>query len=107
MVSEEGSEQDVFSEAFDFYKVTTFFASLDFVINELEARFSENDLSILRALTDVVMNPKPAENSFVGVSIRYGINIKLLKVDNSLFVSFRNSCVNVQLETPTDILSHV
>ena len=82
--SSEGDEQFVFEEAFELYKVDSFYSSLDAVITELDARFSENDLEILSALSDVVMSCSPSIESYVLVSQYYGIDSEMLMVEHDL-----------------------
>ena len=101
---EVGDDEYIFEEAFDLYRVNTYFAALDLSINELEARFSENDLAILSAMCDVIMSDHPADKSFVDVCSQYDIDYELLKVEHDLYVSFKNNSPDAQLGSPRDIL---
>ena len=50
LIGEEGSDYSMFHGAIDNYWINIYIASLDFAINELESRFSQNDQDILSAL---------------------------------------------------------
>ena len=108
LMGEEGDAEDhVFHEAFDLYRVNTYFNSLDLAINELEARFSENDLAILSAMCDIIMNVNPSEGSFRAVSEQYDIDCDMLMVEHDLFVSFRNAFPDANLDSPCEVLKRL
>ena len=77
--------------------------SLDFVVSELESRFSENDLELLCGISDVILNPSPKEESYKMVTSHYRIDKDLLIVEHNLFFSFINS-MDISLDAPEDVL---
>ena len=85
LIGEEGSEYSTFQEAIDQYRVNVYFISLDLVVSELESRFSENDLDLLCALSEVVMNS--TLNTDCLVADQYDIDKELLIVEHNLFHS--------------------
>ena len=56
MVGEEGSEYAAVRKPRDPYQVEVCFMLLDLTATELESRFSENDLDLLCALSELVLN---------------------------------------------------
>ena len=67
-----------FPTAMDFYKVNVYFVSFDYVVSELESRFSENDQDILCALSEIVLTEKPNPKSFDVVAEHYAIDKDVL-----------------------------
>ena len=58
--------------------MNVYFSSLDFVINELESRFSGNGQDVLCVLSEVAMKDIPSSNSFGNVAEHYDIDMDIL-----------------------------
>ena len=104
LAGEDGRENTNFSEAIDHYRVNVYFTSLDLVINELKARFSENDQDVLCALSDIVMKSEPKSESFDLVANHYQVDRELLVVEHDLFTSFKRKYPDTKLDSPGDVL---
>jgi len=57
----------------DYYRINTYYRSLDKVICEIKSRFDGNDQDILCALGEIVLSDAPSQESFHTISIFYGI----------------------------------
>ena len=103
LVGEERAETNTLQEQKDRYRIDTYFTSLDYVVSELESRFSENDFELLCNLSEVILNPSPKDECYDMVSSHYKIDKDLLIVEHNLFFSFIEN-TDISLETPGDVL---
>lgn len=67
------------------YKINIYFAVLDNIINDMHARFEENNLYVLNCMQDILLNDKPNINSFKEINKIYGFDEDNLKSETVIF----------------------
>ena len=72
-----------------YYRVNTFFTSLDKVLAEIENRFSGNDQDVICTLGDVTLSHFPANDSFDSVAGYCNFDKELHQADQRLFNRFK------------------
>ena len=93
-----------FRGAFDHYRVSVSFTSLNLTINKLKVGFSKKNQAIFCALTDVVMSCNSSQESLLAVGELFTIDFERLSIEHDLFVSFRVNYPNTKLDFSSDVL---
>ena len=73
----------------NYYRVNTFFTSLDKVLAKIENRFSGNDQDFICTLGDVTLSHSPASDSFDSVAGYCNFDKELHQADQCLFNRFK------------------
>lgn len=73
------------------FRINVYYAVLDKVDAELNARFAGKDNELLCALGDVVFSDRPSEASFTAVANHYSIDCELLRAEKNHFLDFISS----------------
>ena len=90
-VGETQDNEHSISDVQQYFKVNTYFASLDRVLSEMGHRFNEEDQSILTSLSSLIFSQTPEEEAFNAVADFYGLDKDLLQVDHKLLQQFKNN----------------
>ncbi|MGH0127030.1 UNVERIFIED_CONTAM: hypothetical protein FKN15_030296 [Acipenser sinensis] len=80
-----GGVKSSFEKPEDYYRTEILFSTLDTLIEEVEDRFSENDLFIFKSLADVLSSESPSDESVGAVSTTYSIDQEDLNSEINLF----------------------
>ncbi|MGH0137546.1 UNVERIFIED_CONTAM: hypothetical protein FKN15_064107 [Acipenser sinensis] len=80
-----GGVKSSFEKPEDYYRTEIPYSTLDTLIEEVEDRFSENDLFIFKSLADVLSSESPSDESVGAVSTTYSIDQEDLNSEINLF----------------------
>ena len=71
------------------FRINTYYASIGWVLSELELRFSGNDQEILCDLGNIGQSETPARESLTRVAKFYKIDVGILVAKQEMYASFR------------------
>ena len=88
-VGETSNNNTEFVSPEEFHRINTYYTALDFVLQQLEYRFSGNDQDVLCALADILLGDKPKESNIDLVCESYGFDKDLLVAEHDLFTMYK------------------
>ena len=95
LLGEESGGHTVMNDVRNHYRVNLFYPALDKTVTELKERFSENYDVVLCALSSVIFDPDPTQESFKTLSQFYNLDEELLKADHQLFKHVKEAYVPI------------
>ena len=88
----------------DYYRVNTFFTSLDKVLAETENQFLGYDQDVLCTLSDVTLSDSPASDSFGLVAGHYNFDKELIQGYQCLFNPFKKTHVKISIKGAAEVI---